>query len=143
FDLAGVRAEFLATFGKTAESKVEDYEPETLATTLWCFATLKYSPGLSLLDAFVNRAISRVEDFDQRQMATTLWSIVVMGYSPAPELLYRIEKNALQLLPSFRAEHLSGLLWAFGELGHRYGASSRCSQGEKRSLCSCGREDAP
>lgn len=111
--------QFLTSFGKVAQSKIEQYEPETLATTLWCFATLKHSPGQPLLDAFVNRAISRAEDFDQRQMATTLWSVVVLGYSPAPELLHRVEKYALQLLPSFRAEHLSGLLWAFGELSHR------------------------
>ena len=90
------------------ETKIDDFDPQHVANTLWAYATLGLAPSASVMDKLSSAVERLARDFDPQGVANTLWALCVLQMEPPRLLAIR----ASQLEAAFTDEYLEQISYA-------------------------------
>ncbi|XRB04278.1 RAP domain-containing protein [Pycnococcus provasolii] len=98
---------------------VDDFNPQTLANTVWAWATMRHQPSSNTLAALERRMLACVDDFDPQDVTNTLWAWATMGHQPSDKVLDALERRMLACVDDFNPQALANTVWAWATMRHQ------------------------
>ncbi|XRB17362.1 RAP domain-containing protein [Pseudoscourfieldia marina] len=95
---------------------VDDFNPQTLANTVWAWATMRHQPSSNTLAALEHRMLACVDDFKPQELANTVWAWATMRHQPSDKVLGALERRMLACVDDFNSQALANTVWAVAML---------------------------
>eukprot|EP00955_Chlamydomonas_euryale_P025029 263561-Chlamydomonas_euryale.AAC.1 len=106
----------LHSFLNTMRSKLDGFDPQNFANTLWAMATLGHVDA-AFTNALLQAAKPKLDSFKPQELVNTLWAMATLGHADVA-FTNALLKAAELKLDMFNSQDFANTLWAMATLGH-------------------------